>query len=197
MEVNVQSRTLRTPLSLAVGMLGLLLLSCGTTPTVRSGFSEYEILLKKGDGYYFNRRYLEAVAEYTKAVDLESGRAEAYRFRGNALMALEEYGEAGRDFRRAIELSPEYAEAHLGLGILLYRTGKYGEAIEELAVVTSLDPWNSAAHYYTALACEKVGRLREAVEAYRGYIHCAVPRDDETVRRARERIEALEASPLR
>jgi cytochrome c-type biogenesis protein CcmH/NrfG len=63
--------------------------------------------------------------------------------------------------------------------------------------VTKADPWNSTARYYLALACEKVGRLREAVEAYKGYIHCAVPRDDETIRHARERIRELEGSPHR
>jgi tetratricopeptide (TPR) repeat protein len=189
--------SLRKRLSLAAA-LSILLLSCAPTPppaAPRTGLSDYDVILKRGDGYYFKSRYAEAAAEYSRAVELERGRAEGYRFRGYALMALGEHGRAQGDFERALEVAPDYTEARLGLGILLFRQGKYGEAIEELTLVTDADPWNTTARYYTALACEKVGRLREAVEAYKGYIHCAVPRDDETIRHARERIRELEDSP--
>lgn len=186
-------RSYLAPVMVAV----VLLASCSPAPVHRPGPSEYDILLKRGDGYYFNSRYAEAAAEYSRAVELDRERAEGYRFRGYALLSLEEYGRARQDFDRALEISPDFTEARLGLGTLLFRLGKYGEAIEEFTLVTKADPWNSTARYYMALACEKVGRLREAVEAYKGYIHCAVPRDDETIRHARERIRELERSPHR
>ena len=77
-------------------VLAAFLVSCAPGPGVRSGPTEYEILLKRGDGYYFNSRFAEAAAEYSRAVELNRGRAEAYRFRGYALMALEEW-EGARD----------------------------------------------------------------------------------------------------
>jgi tetratricopeptide (TPR) repeat protein len=192
----VAQATVRIHLPLAVILISLFA-SCAPSPVHRSGPSGYDILLKRGDGYYFNSRYAEAAAEYSRAVELEEGRPEGYRFRGYALMALEDYDRARQDFERSLEISPDYTEARLGLGTLLFRLGKYGEAIEEFTLVTKADPWNSTARYYMALACEKVGKLREAVEAYKGYIHCAVPRDDETIRNARERIRELEGSPHR
>jgi tetratricopeptide (TPR) repeat protein len=188
--------TVRTRSAAAIIALALIA-SCAPSPAHRSGPSGYDILLKRGDGYYFKSRYAEAAAEYSRAIELEKGRAEGYRFRGYAMLALEDHERARQDFDRALEISPGYAEARLGLGTLLFRQGKYGEAIEELTLVTEADPWNSTARYYLALACEKVGMIRKAVEAYKGYIHCAVPRDDETIRHARERIRVLESSPHR
>lgn len=172
-----------------------LIVSCAPAPVQRSGLSGYDILLKRGDGYYFNSRYAEAAAEYSLAIELEKERAEGYRFRGYAMLALEDHKRARQDFEQALEISPGYTDARLGLGTLFFRQGKYGEAIEEFTLVTEADPWNATARYYLALACEKVGMIREAVEAYKGYIHCAVPRDDETIRHARERIRELEGSP--
>jgi len=171
--------------------------SCGTLPPPAEKFSEGEILLKRGDGYYFNSRYEEAIEEYTRAIAADPGLAAAYRYRASAFLALEENVQALADYDRALEIDPSFAEAHLGRGVLHYRQGAYSEAIDDFDRVIDLDPWNSSARYYKARACEKVGRLREAVEAYRGYIHCTVPRDDGTVEFARERIRELEKGPLR
>ena len=182
-------------LCLAAGVVSATFSSCASTPAPSPSPFGYDILLKRGDGYYFNSRYTEAAQEYTAAVELDPDRAEGYRFRGHTMLALGEYGRARQDFERALEISPDYTEARFGLGKLLFRLGKYGEAIEEFTVVISADPWHATARYYMALACEKVGRLREAVEAYKGYIHCAVPRDDESIHFARERIRELEGSP--
>lgn len=181
----------------ALILTSALFVSCGTLPAPAEKFSEAEILLKRGDGYYFNSRYEEAIEEYTRAIDVDPGLAAAYRYRGSAYLALEEYLQALDDFDRAIEIDPSFAEAHLGRGVLHYRQGAYSEAIDDFDRVIDLDPWNSNAQFYKALACEKVGRLREAVEAYRGYIHCTVPQDDGTVEFARERIRKLEKGPLR
>jgi tetratricopeptide (TPR) repeat protein len=179
----------------AISLLAGFLFSCASAPEARRSLTDYDIFLKKGDGYYFKSRYAEAAAEYSLAIELDRGRPDAYRFRGSALLAYGEVEDARQDFEKALEISPDYAEAHLGIGILLFRQGNYAEAIDAFDRTTELDPWNSPARYYKALACEKVGRLREAVEAYKGYIHCAVPRDDATVEQARKRIRELESSP--
>jgi tetratricopeptide (TPR) repeat protein len=166
-------------------------MSCSAASGQR-GHTESEILMKKGDGYYFNSRYGEALEEYSRAIEESPGTAPAYRSRGYAYLALEDHEAAERDFDRAVELAPDYGEAYLGRGMLLFRRGRYAEAIDDFDRVVELDPWDSTARYYKALACEKIGRLREAVESYRGYIHCTVPRDAAALEEARERLRDLE-----
>jgi tetratricopeptide (TPR) repeat protein len=170
-----------------------LLVSCAGTPEGgERTLSDAEILMKKGDGYYFNDRHNEAVREYTAALAADPRSAGAHRNRGYAWLALRETEKAKADFDRAVEIAPDFAEAYLARGGLYYIQGKYAEAIDDFDRVIELDPWNATARYYKALACEKVGRLREAVEAYRGYIHCVVPREGGSEDFARERIQDLE-----
>ena len=123
--------------------------------------------------------------------------ADPYRYRGYTWMALGSYEQARSDFDRAIEIRADYSEAYLGRGILRFREGKFADAVDDMDLAITFDPWNGTARYYKALACEKIGRLREAVEAYKGYIHCAVPGEAESVERARRRIEELERTHRR
>lgn len=178
-----------------IGLLAALLSACAASPPAPN-ISKVEILLKRGDGFYFNSRYEEAVKEYGQAVELSPRLAAARHHRGRALAALGKTKEAMEDFDRAVLLDPESAAAYLTRGVLSYRLGKYSDAIDDFDRVIELDPWTAEARYYKALACEKVGRLREAVEAYRGYIHCSVPREDASVDFARDRIRALESGTL-
>ncbi len=181
----------------ALAMLLLIAGGCAAGTSSVRGISEVEILMKRGDGFYFNSRFEEAAEEYRRALELDPKNGAAYRSRGYAMAALDRLEDARRDFDRAIAAGPGDSEAYQARGTLSFRQGKYAEAIDDFDRVIEIDPWNSTARYYKALACEKIGRLREAVEAYKGYIHCTIPRDDGTVDYARERIRDLEHGPLR
>ena len=188
---SLAMRSSRLPAAIIAVAAAAALMSCSAA-TVQRGHTESEILMKKGDGYYFNSRYAEALEEYSRAIESEPGSAPAYRSRGYTFLALEEHEAAEKDFDRAVELAPTYGEAYLARGILLFDRGRYAEAIDDFDKVIEIDPWETTARYYKALACEKVGRLREAVEAYKGYIHCTVPRDATAVKSARERVRELQ-----
>ena len=191
---RIASGLRRNTVPLAAGAIlvtGFFLVSCAAPSTGIKSLSETDILLKIGDGFYFNDRYEESVEKYSQAIEAQPGLAKAYRNRGYAYLALDEDAKALADFNRAIEISPDFAEAYLGRATLHYRQNAYSEAITDFDRVIELDPWNETARYYKAQACEKVGRLREAVKAYKGYIHCIVPRENPSVETARERIMAL------
>jgi len=195
MIADVATGRRRSLIPLAAGtvlLAGFFLASCAAPSGRVKKLSEADVLLKIGDGFYFNDRYEESVEKYSQAIEAQPGLAKAYRFRGYAYLALDENAKALDDFNRAIEISPDFAEAYLGRAAFYYRQTAYSEAIADFERVIELDPWNDTARYYKALACEKVGRLREAVKAYKGYIHCSVPRENPGVETARERIRELE-----
>ena len=187
----------RVPLPLPLVLLPLLGAACAPGGTATGTIPRTEVLLKRGDGFYFKGRYEEAAAEYGRAVELDPKNGSARRSRGFAVAALGRLDEARRDFDRAVALNPADGEAYQARGTISFRQGRYAEAIDDFDRVIEIDPWNAQVRYYKALACERIGRLRDAVEAYKGYIHCSVPRDDGTVESARERIGELEQGPLR
>jgi tetratricopeptide (TPR) repeat protein len=62
------------------------------------------------------KRYDEALADYTRAIELDPSDAEFFGSRGQAYQAIGRYDEALADFNRAIELDPNYRPQQGGLG---------------------------------------------------------------------------------
>ena len=63
-------------------------------------------------------RYIEAIEDYDKAIQLKPDYAEAYYNRGMSNIALEEHDEAIEDFNQVIALNPENANAYTKRGAL-------------------------------------------------------------------------------
>ncbi|HXZ98470.1 MAG TPA: adenylate/guanylate cyclase domain-containing protein, partial [Candidatus Acidoferrum sp.] len=91
--------------------------------------------------------YLErAKAMLDKALELDSGLAEARASR--AALLYDEYNlrQAEEEFKRAIELKPSYASAHMWYCLLLMARQRWNEAQEQIEKTIELDPLSPAAH---------------------------------------------------
>jgi len=62
-----------------------------------------------------NGRLMDAVSDFTQALERDPEMATGYVNRGFVLNDLREPDKAARDFETAIDLQPDYGEAHLGL----------------------------------------------------------------------------------
>ena len=78
----------------------------------------------KGVEYGQQGRFDEAIAEYTKAILLDSSLAEAYSNRGNAYRALGEVQRAIADYAEAIRLNPQDAGAYASRALAYTALGK-------------------------------------------------------------------------
>ena len=74
-------------------------------------------LKERGDNYRSTKRYAEALADYTRAIELDPGNAWAIIGRGVTYQLTEAYAEALADYTRAIELDPGNAWAIIGRGV--------------------------------------------------------------------------------
>ena len=68
--------------------------------------------------------YDEAVATFTKAIELNPGYAKAYYNRGSIYDKMGELDKAIVDYRKTISLDPYYYEAHYFLDQALKKTGQ-------------------------------------------------------------------------
>ena len=108
------------------------------------GMESYKkaIELKPDDAAYHNNYGLllaaahksdEALAELTKAAELDPPKAGQYYFNGGAVLVnMGQNDAAGSMFQKAITADPEYAEAHYQYGLALYAkatTGKDGKIV--------------------------------------------------------------------
>jgi len=74
---------------------------------------EYE---KSGRKKYYLKDYAGAIADYTKAIELDPNDAKAYYNRGNSKKNLKDYKGAITDYTKAIELKPDYVDAYYNRG---------------------------------------------------------------------------------
>jgi tetratricopeptide (TPR) repeat protein len=131
-------------------------------------------------GYLFWRKGLldEAIAEFTKAIELDANNALARRrrdevnsrlFRGIAYSGLKQYDKAVADFTRIIELDPKFAMAWNGRAGAYRRLGQWERARYDAAKALDLKPdWcpaqNSVAWMLAACPDAKLRDPKRAVE---------------------------------
>ena len=126
-----------------------------------------------GEAYY-NRgtclghlgRHEEAIADYTRAIELNPQYANAHNNRGNALDDLGRHEEALADYTRAIELNPQYAAAYNNRGAALDDLGRHEEAIADYTRAIELNPQYANAHYNRGNALGDLGRHEEELADY-------------------------------
>jgi tetratricopeptide (TPR) repeat protein len=92
-----------------------------------------------------NNKYEEAVTNYTRAIQLDSGFSEAYRYRGIANCYLKNYNAALADFDSAIKLDPKDAAAYNSRGSVYEELNILQVAIQDYAKAVEIAPHNK--HY--------------------------------------------------
>ncbi|MBR9980307.1 MAG: tetratricopeptide repeat protein [Desulfatitalea sp.] len=98
------------------------------------------IHFRQGEAYAEKMRYKEAAREYEKAVQIDSGYAEAHSNLGYSYRKQGLYDEAVASYKRAIALDPELSEAYEYLGEAYAEMKKFDLAEEQLRALKRLDP---------------------------------------------------------
>ncbi len=92
----------------------------------------------KGVEYGQQGRFDDAIAEYSKAIELDPSLAEAYSNRGDAYRALGEIQRAIADYAEAIRLNPQDAGAYAGRALAYTALGKDREAEDDFEKAVEL-----------------------------------------------------------
>lgn len=107
-----------------------------------------------------------ALAEYDRALDIESENITLLTSRGALLGAMGRYAAAERDLKRVLRADPAHIEALFHLGVVMTRKGLWAEAVEHLRRAVELDPTRGQSHYYLGEALNHVDNLAGAMSAY-------------------------------
>jgi tetratricopeptide (TPR) repeat protein len=111
----------------------------------------------------------EAIAAYSKCVELDPDHAAAYINLGTLYYNRQEYVLSERYYRKAIEVDSRYALAYFDLGNVLDETGRLQEAIRAYNSAVTLAPTYADAHYNLALAYDKSRLPRKALPHWQAY----------------------------
>jgi len=116
-------------------------------------------LKERGESYRLTDRNDEALADFSRAIELDPSLAWAIGSRGQAYRDLERYDDAVADFSRAIELDPSLAWAITGRGLTYQAMQRNDDALSDYSRAIELDPGN-----IFAITCR--GRAYQAMERY-------------------------------
>ncbi len=82
----------------------------------------------RGCAYYSEEEYGRAIADFSKAIEMNPLYEKSYYNRANAYGRSGEYNKAISDYTEALKLNPDYKEAYYYRGITYYKIGEYDKS---------------------------------------------------------------------
>ena len=108
----------------------------------------------------------EAIADFQKALKLDSTSAQAHDGLGNALVQTGQPGSAIAQYEKAIEFKPDLIEAHYDLGYCLLNIGRIQDAVAQNQIVLRLAPNFAKAHNDLGSCYLQDGRIPDAIAEF-------------------------------
>jgi lipoprotein NlpI len=124
------------------------------------------IFFFRGNAFAFTKKYGDAIADSTTAIDLDPKLAQAYYNRGTAYRAQGDHARAIADFTTAIDLDPKLAQAYYSRGTAYHAQGDHARAIADFTTAIDLDPKLTHTYHYRGLAYGAQGDYARAIADY-------------------------------
>jgi tetratricopeptide (TPR) repeat protein len=106
----------------------------------RSSHSLADAYENRGFAHYKNSNFDQAIADYTRVIELNPKHAYAYLERGRVYYNKGNFDQAITDETKAIELNPQYADAYSERGGAYRAMHKYDQAIADETRAIELNP---------------------------------------------------------
>ncbi len=129
----------------------------------------------------FDSRRLKAIADASKAIELNPKNATAYNLRGyikSKIVAIEDDAKAKRfseviaDYNQALKIDPKLVKAYINRGSELYSNSKHEEALADFKKALELEPKNDLA---TQLLSTTLKRIEESSTRIKDCLKSAYP----------------------
>ena len=95
--------------------------------------------------YVSQRKFQEAIADYSEALKIKSDDPNVYERRAYAEMQLKDYDKALHDYNEAIKHSPEEAKYYQVRALIYQNKGDFKAALADTEKTLKLDPGNADA----------------------------------------------------
>lgn len=123
--------------------------------------------LRRSIEWWSKNDWDRAIAEYDRAIEIDTGSAPAWYGRGAALLAKNQYDRAIADLDQAIRLDPDYPAAYNNRCWAIAIAGRdLAKALTDCDRALRLDPGNAEALDSRGFVKLRLGRTEEAIADY-------------------------------
>ena len=143
------------------------------TGTEKSSHYYYD----RANSLYHQKRYAEAIKEYTQAINGNLEDYRAYFYRGAAHCCLKRYQQALKDYDRTLEINPKFVDGYYYRGFLRQKLGDLAGAIADFTEVIGLDPDQPRIFFYRGAVLAAVGDFERAIADFSKLIDFAPTAD--------------------
>jgi tetratricopeptide (TPR) repeat protein len=145
-------------------LITALLSSCSMDPNVRK-----QKYFQHGQDYFAKGKYQEAAIEFTNAIKIDAGYADAHFQLAETCLHLQQGNRAYQELTRTVELRPEDYKARIELANLLILGRKFQDAQAQADWLLKKRPDDPAVHVLAANLLAVQGRIPDAIaEMQRG-----------------------------
>jgi len=110
----------------------------------------------RGMAEFAQSKYEEAIADFTRALDLEKKSYRIAYYRGVVYSVLKRYAEAIDDFSLSLEINPFQAFCLFRRGQAYYHIGDYPQALADCEAALAMEPQNEAIGKFRTLLQSKL-----------------------------------------
>ena len=123
--------------------------------------------IENGDSLFNEARYIEAVAEYTKAIELNPNLESAYMKRADAYTVhLRRYEKSIEDYTKAIQINPNNDNAYSYRALNYLSIENYDLAIKDGEKALQINPNNAVGYYIIGKGHYGRGEYQKAIDKY-------------------------------
>lgn len=151
--------------------------------------AEAERLKNEGNAYMKAEKHQEAIASYTKAIELNGANAVYYCNRAAAYSKIGNYEQAISDCKAALTIDPTYSKAHGRLGLAYCSLNRLAEAGDSYKKALEMEPDNESYKYNLHVAEERLREQTEGLSTFEDMIEVALSNPD--ILRASQRVAQL------
>jgi serine/threonine-protein phosphatase 6 regulatory ankyrin repeat subunit B len=119
----------------------------------------------------------KAIADYSKAIDLDPNNVHAWRARGSSYMKIKRWDEVATDYSKAIELEPEDWWSWHERGFAYIQLGQWDKVVTDYSKVIELKPEVADCYNRRARAYRQLGQWDKAIADYSKAIELEPNRD--------------------
>jgi tetratricopeptide (TPR) repeat protein len=152
-------------------IVSLVALSLGLAAgSLSAGEDSASFYFNRGVGLYLKGQLDLAIADFSKALEIDPRMTQAYNNRGSAYDDQGQFNRAIADFTKALEIDPTYAQAYYNRGLAYARHGQIDRARADFNKAAALDPrygqGNAVALNHLGVAWAKEGWLDFAISYF-------------------------------